>query len=223
MMNVRITEILHPPRPNFALAGKSLRLHPVDDIDLAPPSGIVANDVECRKTSAGSRSKQTSLSAQFSGGLLAALTNQSTQLVKVDVCWHRRDPEQRSRSAAPESSRTVSGGAPPPRPFEGWEGSNSNSKTIDYRLECDEEMVEDASPLFGPVRETRTFQPVGPIPRPRLATQNDMAGDVESTAQLVVKSRRGRDRHFNLRPRGMKLLKTRDQPTKGKGSGGANA
>jgi hypothetical protein len=94
MMNVRITEILHPPRPNFALAGKSLRLHPVDDIELAPPSGIVANDVECRKTSAGRRSKPTSRSAQFSGGLLAALptsvgepsaTNQSTKLVKLDV------------------------------------------------------------------------------------------------------------------------------------------
>jgi hypothetical protein len=47
-------------------------------------------------------------------------------------------------------------------------------------------------------------------------------GYIETTAQLVMKSRRGRHRHFNLRSRGMKLLKTRDQPTKGKSGRGAD-
>jgi hypothetical protein len=47
-------------------------------------------------------------------------------------------------------------------------------------------------------------------------------GYIETTTQLVMKSRRGRHRHFNLRSRGMKLLKTRDQPPKGEGGRGAD-
>jgi hypothetical protein len=35
-------------------------------------------------------------------------------------------------------------------------------------------------------------------------------GDIETTAQLVMKGRRGRYGHFNLRSRGMKVVDTWD-------------
>jgi hypothetical protein len=111
------------------------------------------------------------------------------------------------------------------------------------------------------------LQPVGPIPRARLAPQEDRVRDIgwlvkgrafeqrwahdqgvgfrqegyrlilrpsawvsrsspngymETTAQLVMKSRCGRHGYFNLRSRGMKVLKTWDQPTKSKGGRGAD-
>jgi hypothetical protein len=61
------------------------------------------------------------------------------------------------------------------------------------------------------------------ILRPRAPVcRSSTDGDIETTAQLAMKSRR-RYCHFDLRSRGMKLLKTRDQPTKGKGGRGADA
>ena len=58
------------------------------------------------------------------------------------------------------------------------QGAYADPKTVDDRLERDEEMVEDASPLFGSMRETGALQPVGPIPRTRLGSQEDMACDI---------------------------------------------
>jgi hypothetical protein len=61
---------------------------------------------------------------------------------------------------------------------------------------------------------------LGPGTRVRRSSPD---GYVEATAQLVMMSRRGRHRDFNLQSRGMKLLKTRDQPPKGEGGRGADA
>jgi hypothetical protein len=44
------------------------------------------------------------------------------------------------------------------------QGADSYAETIDYGLQCDKEMVENAPTLFWPMRQPRVFQPVGPIP-----------------------------------------------------------
>jgi hypothetical protein len=63
-----------------------------------------------------------------------------------------------------------------------------------------------------------------PILRPGARVRRSSPdGDVEAPAQLVMKGRRGRHGHFNLRSRGMKVLKMRDQPPQGEGGRGADA
>ena len=56
--------------------------------------------------------------------------------------------------------------------------ADSDSETIDHRLECDEEMVEYAPPLLSSMRQTGMFQPIGPIARTCFTSQQDMVCNI---------------------------------------------
>ena len=83
------------------------------------------------------------------------------------------------------------------------QGAYADSKTINHRLERDEEMVEDAPPLFGSMRQTGAFHPVGPITRTRLASQEDMARDIGRLVEgRAFEQRRTHDQGIGFRQEG---------------------
>jgi hypothetical protein len=58
------------------------------------------------------------------------------------------------------------------------QGADRYAETADHGLQSDKETVENAPTLFWPMRQPRAFQPVGPIPRARLAAQEDVVHDI---------------------------------------------
>ena len=63
------------------------------------------------------------------------------------------------------------------------QGADANTQTVEDRLKRDEEMIEYASPLFGQLRQTGTFQPISPITRPCFTSQQNMVGDIGGPKQ----------------------------------------